>query len=495
LVVAAGLIVFMAALDMSIVNVALPAISADVGLEPGAVAWVVLGYILPIVALGLPSGRWLDQVGKRAAFVFLVSGFALASALAGAAPNAVWLIGARIAQGAFGAALFSLISVLVVMATKPEVRGRAMGVVATVGPLGAVSGPPIGGVLVGTLGWPAIFYVNIPVSLVVIALALRALAPDGGLRWPDRQWLSEAALIGGAATAVLLALSQAPTAGFGWLALLLAAVPPLWLWRRRPASRPVVELLGSPSLRAAIASLALLAAAGAVIQFLGPFFLEGFLQRSPEVTGLTILAFPLAMAVLGPVGGALADRWGSRRMVLAGSMVMTAAMILFVPLGSGWQLPDLIWRLALLGAGMGLFAGPNQALAMSLAPPQLMATTGAATSVARSLGFALGPAVGAASWALTGYTLPGMRGGIAAGAAMAALAAVLIALARPRPQAVPAVATADPAVADPLVAGPAVASRGETGAVATAAPTGDGEAALDGPSMLRQGADPGALRR
>jgi MFS family permease len=472
LVVAAGLIVFMAALDMSIVNVALPAISADVGLAPGAVAWVVLGYMLPIVALGLPSGRWLDRVGKRAAFVFLVAGFALASALAGAAPGAAWLIAARIAQGAFGAALFSLTSVLVVMATKPEVRGRAMGVVATVGPLGAVSGPAIGGVLVGALGWPAIFYVNIPVSLVVIVLALRALAPDGGLRWPDRQWLTEAVLIGGAATAVLLALSQAPTAGFGWLALALAAVPLLWVWQRRPASRPVIELLRSPRMGVAVASLALLAGAGAVVQFLGPFFLEQFLGRSPEVTGLTILAFPLAMALLGPIGGALADRWGARRMVLAGSLVMTVALILFIPLGSGWHIQDLVWRLAVLGAGLGLFAGPNQALAMSLAPPQLMATTGAATSVSRSLGFALGPAVGAAGWALTGYTLPGMRGGIAAGAAMAALAAVMIALASRGRLAAPARrGTATTAAAAPGAAAPATS---EAAARNGAGPAADG---------------------
>jgi MFS family permease len=480
LVVAAGLIVFMAALDMSIVNVALPAISADVGLAPGAVAWVVLGYIVPIVALGLPSGRWLDQVGKRAAFVFLVSGFALSSALAGAAPSAGWLIGARIAQGAFGAALFSLISVIVVIATKPEVRGRAMGVVSTVGPLGAVSGPAIGGALVGTLGWPAIFYVNIPVSIVVIILALRALTPDGGLRWPDRQWLSEAVLIGGAATALLLALSQAPTAGFGWLALALAAIPLLWVWQRRPASRPVIELIRSPRLGVAIASLALLAGAGAVIQFLGPFYLEQFLGRSPEVTGLTILAFPLAMALLGPVGGALADRWGAQRMVLAGGAVMAGAMILFVPLTAGWHLSDLVWRLALLGTGMGLFAGPNQALAMSLAPPQLMATTGAATSVARSLGFALGPAVGAAGWALTGYTLPGMRGGIAAGAAMAAVAAVLIAL-----------------TSRGQVTAPARQATGTTAAVApvAAAPaTGEG-AARNGTVPAPDGAAPASSKR
>lgn len=450
LVVAAGLTVFMAGLDMSIVSVALPAIGTDLDLDPTAVAWVSLGYMLPVVALGLPSGRWLDQVGKRAGFIFLVIGFALASALAGAAPGAGWLIAARVAQGAFGAALFGLLSVLVVIATQPAVRGRAMGVVSTVGPLGAVSGPAIGGWLVGTFGWPAIFLVNIPVSLVVIAIALRTLQPDGGLRWPDRHWLTDTALIGVAAAAVLLALSQAPAGGLGWLALALVAVPPLWAWSRRPDSRPVLGLLRSPGIASSVGSLALIAATTAVVYFVAPFYLQRFLHQSPEATGLTILAFPLTMAVLGPVGGWLADRWGARPAMLAGSAAIALGMLSLVPLGDTGRPLHLAWRLAVVGVGMALYVGPNQTLALSLSPRRLMATTGAATSVARHLGFAIGPAVGAAAWALADYSLAGMRAGMAAGAVLAVLATVLVALIRPQPRLAPA----DPAAAAPAAAAP-----------------------------------------
>jgi DHA2 family multidrug resistance protein-like MFS transporter len=444
-VVAGGLTVFMAGLDLSIVNVALPSIGADLGLRPGLVAWVVLGYMLPVVALGLPSGRWLDQVGKRSAFVFLVAGFAAASAVAGAAGSGGVLVAARVAQGAFGAPLFGLVSVLVVLSTRPRVRGRAMAVVATVGPLGAVSGPALGGVLVGKFGWPAIFYVNIPISLVLITIALRQLPADGRLRLPDRQWLIDASLIGGAATVVLLALSQAPAAGLTWLLLALAAAPLLWAWWRRPASRQVIELLRSPGIGAPVGSLALVSAATGVAQFLTPFYLQQVLGRSPQATGLTILAFPLATAALGPAGGILADRWGARRTVLAGTALMAAGLLTLAPLPPDWHPADLAWRLALVGAGMGLFAGPNQAMVMSLAPRQLMATTGAATAVARSLGFALGPALGAAAWALTDYSLAGMRAGAGTAAILTALAAVVIAVTRPAPR--PALALVQPGVA------------------------------------------------
>src|SRR5712691_2855867 len=153
LVAAAGLTVFMAVLDMSVVNVALPVIETSFHIRTSVSEWVVLGYLLPLIALALPSGRWLDQVSPRSAHVFSVGGFAMASVAVGLAPNIEWLIGARILQGTFGAVLFALNAVLATIAVRPEARGRAMGIVTTVGPLGGIAGPAIGGLLVDTVGW------------------------------------------------------------------------------------------------------------------------------------------------------------------------------------------------------------------------------------------------------------------------------------------------------------------------------------------------------
>jgi MFS family permease len=112
LVAGMGLAVFMAMLDLSVVNVALPAIEQDFGTWASITEWIVLGYLLPLIALTLPSGRWLDRAGKRAALAFSVSGFAAASVAAGLAPGIGWLIGARVAQGTFGAVLFALVPAL-----------------------------------------------------------------------------------------------------------------------------------------------------------------------------------------------------------------------------------------------------------------------------------------------------------------------------------------------------------------------------------------------
>src|SRR4029450_4808630 len=142
----------MAMLDASVVNVALPTITDAFDVRPAATQWVVLAYLLAMVALVLPFGRWLDGVDKRDATVLALAGFALTSALAATAPNLAWLLIARAAQGGFAALMLAVVPVLATTAVSPEARGRAMGIVATIGPLGAVSGPAVGGFLPGPLG-------------------------------------------------------------------------------------------------------------------------------------------------------------------------------------------------------------------------------------------------------------------------------------------------------------------------------------------------------
>lgn len=409
LVIAAGLAVFMVALDASIVTVALPTIGRHFGVPAAVTEWTILGYLLPMVALVLPIGRWLDQNGRRTAFALAVGGFALASVAAGAAPGMGWLIAARVVQGGFGAMLMALVPAMVSTAVRAEVQGRAMSLLATLGPLGAVSGPAVGGLLVSTVGWSWIFYVNVPVSLAVIAVGLRTIDADGGLRAPAARWALEAALLGGGAAALLGGLSLAPSHGMGWLLLTLAAIPLVALWTRLPTSRPVVDLVRGTRIKGPLLALLASIAACSGAQFIAPYYLQQVVHAGTAVTGLTVLAFPLAMALTGPVGGELADRWGRRRTAFVGTLIISAGLLLLVPLGAGWQPLDLAWRLAVVGVGTGFFAGPNQAVVMQQSPRQLLATTGAATSLSRNLAFGLGPALTTIPWALAGYDAAGMR--------------------------------------------------------------------------------------
>lgn len=432
LVAVAGLAVYMATLDSSIVNVALPSIEAQLRAGPEVVEWVALGYFLPLIALALPCGRWLDQVGKRAALVFAAVGFGATSVLCGLSPTISLLITFRVLQGAFGAVLFAMTPVLATMAVQPQARGRAMSVAATLGPLGAVSGPALGGLLVSSLGWQWIFYVNVPVCLVVVALGCNQLAADGGLRLPGREWLVEAALLGSAVTALLLGLTFAASRGPWWLAVSALAIPLTWVWTRTSSSVAPLRLLRTGTVVRRLIGLMTMMAAVAFVQYLAPFFLADVLRLSPGAIGMTVLAFPVAMALLGPVAGVVSDRWGPRLPQLAGAAFAACGLILLAPIGSDWGPVDLAWRLAVFGVGVGLYAAPNQSSLMSSAPRPLMATTGASASLVRQLGLSLGPAVATLVWAAAGYQVFGM--GIVFGiGAVAAVIAGLTAVERRQP--------------------------------------------------------------
>lgn len=428
LVVAAGVLAFVAMLDMNIVNVALADIADGLHVSSAAAQWAVLGYQLPVVALLLPVGRWLDGVGLRSAVLAAACGFGLCSALAAAAPWMGWLIGARLMQGAWGAVLFVLMPVLAMRAVRPELRGRAMSVPATLGPLGAVVGPAVGGLLLDQWGWRAVFLVKIPFCVLALVLAWRAMPRDGGLRRPDLRLVADALLVASGVAILLLALTLAAGRP-SWLVLVGAAVPMLWWWLRGPGGRPVAGLLRSVGLIRVHGAVLALAAGFAAMHYVVALHLQRDDGVSATTTGLTVLAFPLGMGLAGPLGGRIADRYGARPVAVAGAALTAAGLLLLVPLGYGWSPLDVAWRLALAGVGMGLNGGPTQALVMSAAPPDRAATVGSTVQFARSLGFALGPALATAAWGLSGPD-QGVRAGLALAATAACLAVPLLALTR-----------------------------------------------------------------
>jgi MFS family permease len=426
LVVAAGLAVFMASVDMSIVNVALPAIERDFHIATTMTEWIALAYLLPLAGLALPSGRWLDGVGRRPALLFSLTGFALASMAAGLAPSLAWLIGARLVQGTFGALLFSLVPALATTAVRPQARGRAMGLITTLGPLGLISGPGLGGMVVDALGWPWIFFVNVPVSVLVMMVGRRMLAPGSPLRVPDRLWFAESLLLSATVAAVLLALSFTAGESPAWMLLALSAVPLLLLWQRMPTSRTVRDLLRTPGEVGPHVALASAATAIGTVFFITPYFVQRELGESVSVAGATLLAFPAGMAVMGPVGGMLGDWWGARRTAVLGTALFTVGLALLLPMDGSWGPTDLAWRLFLAGCGNGLFNAPNMAMAMTHAPRPLLATTGASTSLARQLGFALGPALATLVWSLSSYQPEGIRGAVALATVLSAVSVVAL---------------------------------------------------------------------
>ncbi|MEU9124440.1 MFS transporter [Streptomyces sp. NPDC048506] len=426
LVAVAGVLAFVAMLDMNIVNVALSDIADGLHVSTAAAQWAVLGYQLPVVALLLPVGRWLDGVGLRSAVLAATCGFGLCSALAAASPWAAWLIAARLVQGTFGAVLFVLMPVLAIRSVRPELRGRAMSVPATLGPLGAVTGPAVGGLLLDHLGWRSVFLVKIPFCVLALVIAWRVMPRDGRLRTPDHRSATDA-LLAATGVAVLLLAMTLTSGGPAGLALAVAAVPPLWWWLRGPGGRPVAGVLRTAGLFRAHGAVLALAAGFAAMHYVVALHLQRDYGVSATTTGLTVLAFPLGMGLAGPLGGRLADKYDARPVAVTGAALTATGLLLLVPLGDGWSPLDVAWRLALAGVGLGLNGGPTQALVMSAAPPDRTATVGSTVQLARSLGFTLGPALATAASGMAGPD-EGVRAGLTLAAGAACLAVPLLGL-------------------------------------------------------------------
>ncbi|MEV8017502.1 MFS transporter [Streptomyces sp. NPDC086554] len=436
LVAVAGSLSFVAMLDMNVVNVSLSEISRDLRVSPSMAQWAALGYQLAVVSLLLPAGRWLDgrgtgaKIGLRPAILVSVTGFAVCGLLSAAAPWMAWLTVTRIAQGAFGSMLFVLMPVLAMRAVPPKLRARAMSVPATLGPLGAVTGPPVGGMLLDAFGWRAVFIVKLPVCIGALLVASRLLPRSGKLHAPGGRILADAALVGSGLAALLLSLSLASESP-GWLLLGVAALPPLAWWLRGPGGRQVCDVVRASGTHRINTAVFAIAAGFASMHFVMALRLQREGGLSATATGLTMLSFPLAMGLMGPLGGRLADRYGPQASALAGSAITALGLALLLPLGNDsltWG--DIAWRLAIAGSGMGLYGGPVQTLVMSSAPPGAVGTAGSVVQLSRSLGFAVGPALATAVWGIAGAA----RSALVVSAAAACVAVLLLSLRRPVPE-------------------------------------------------------------
>ena len=437
-VLAVSLAIVLAALDLTIVAVALPLIGTELAAPPAVTQWVLLAYFLPMTALGIPGGRWMDRAGLRPAFALAVAGFGVASVLIALAPTMALLLTGRVLQGAFGSLISILGFPIVAAAVRPEHRGRAMGLITTLIPLSGLIGPGLGGLLAETFGWRAVFAINIPIAAAALWLALRTV-PAGapgrrGLPLPGLGLLRETVLLGGAVTAVFLALGVLgeELTGRGLavaVGLAVFAAGAALAWARLADSRPVIALTRRAAYGLPVTALLLMVTGTGATFFLVPYLFAEVLHRSAQATGLVLLASAAGMALFSPLAGLIADRVGARPVALAGGFVTLAGTLALLQVGGDAHPADVAWRLALVGIGSGLFSGPIHALVLAATPPAMTATSGGVTALFRTFGLSVGPAVGALSWSLTGGGVAGFRTGVAvisvaAVAGIAALAAL-----------------------------------------------------------------------
>jgi EmrB/QacA subfamily drug resistance transporter len=436
--------IFMATLDGSIVNVALPSIRADLGTDIGGVELVVSGYLLVISATLLAAGRLGDLWGSRRVYVGGMLLFTLGSGLCGASRTLPALVASRVVQALGASAMMAIAPAAVTAIFPAERRGRALGLISSVVAAGLTAGPPLGGLVVSTFSWPGIFLVNLPVGIAGAAWAARALpggagSPGARFDLPGAAWF---ALAAGAGVAGVEALPHHRGSSAALLAasLVLAAVFAL---RERRAPSP---LLDASLLRDRTVSLGLVAgllsyAALFHQTLLSPFFLSQVKGLGPGALGAMLTAVPIALSVSAPLAGWLSDRYGPRGPQVAGGLLLAAGLASLSLADASSSLPSLAARLALEGVGMGLFQAPNNSAVMGALPRARLGSGGGMLATARNMGMALGVAMGGALLVLGSGGEPGSspeayvagwRLALASGGVLAVVAATLAAVRAPR---------------------------------------------------------------
>jgi EmrB/QacA subfamily drug resistance transporter len=443
----------MAFIDGSVVTIVLPILQREVGAGLGALQWVVNGYTLPLAALLLVGGAAGDRFGRRRVFVVGTGVFALASAACALAPGTASLITARVVQGV-GAALMVPQSLAIISAAfPPEIRGRAIGTWAGAASVTTALGPAVGGFLIDSLGWRAAFWINVPLAVAVVALA-RAHVPESRSLVAGRiDWEGGVMAVMASALLTLGLGALAEPGGGGWGAAGMIAAGAMaaaaFVWAERRAQVPLVPLSLFAVRAFAGANLMTLFLYGALaaVMFLLPFDLIGRRGLSPAAVGLVFLPMGLVIGLFARPAGALADRLGVRRFLVAGSAVVAVACV-WLALAPAGVIAGAVLPTVTLAAGMALVVAPLTTAVMNAAPDALagaasgvnnaasrmaglfaVALTGAVVSLVFAVPearFGVFPSADDASFHIVLAAFDrAYRAGMTAGAAMAAVAALV----------------------------------------------------------------------
>ena len=393
---------FMSTLDGSIVNIALPAIGEDFGLDLQGAGWVVVAYLLVSGSLLLPMGRLGEVLTFKRVYLGGFALFTAASLAGGAAPNAGVLVAARIVQAIGAAGLAAMGPAIVARTFGAQERGRALGLNGVSVSLGLSLGPALGGFLTEAASWRAVFLVNLPVGVLAMLWAGRVLPETE--RGADPSFdLAGAALSGLTLLALLVALSQGD--GWGWTAwptvvLLISAagLGGAFVVRERRAAQPLVELalLRIRPFSFGLASVVIAFTGMFTATFLLPWLLERANGLSAAQTGLLLMPVPVSMAIVAPFAGSAADRWGPAIPASTGMALIVLAMLSLTTLPGVLTPWELVPRLVLLGIGQGLFMSPNSSAVMGAVPGKRLGTASGVLAQMRVVGQAIGIAVAAA---------------------------------------------------------------------------------------------------
>ncbi|HZW83608.1 MAG TPA: MFS transporter, partial [Candidatus Deferrimicrobium sp.] len=405
---------FMATLDSSIVNVALPTISGKLHANLSSLQWVVTAYLLTISSLLPVFGRTADLLGRKKVYSIGFLVFTLGSVLCGLSTSLWFLVGTRILQAIGASMLMSNSAAIITAIFPPRERGKALGLTGTVVALGSLTGPALGGLLVGFSGWQSIFYINLPIGIIGFLISRVVLPTD------EHSKVKESFDFVGALTftvgmiGLLLAINNGESwgwtsvpvlLGLGFGVILLAVfvftetrvrhpLIDLSLFRNRPFL--IGNLSGFLSFVAMFANTMLL-----------PFYLQQILNYTPSQVGLLMTAFPVMMMIVAPLSGNASDKFGPLVLTTGGLTITALGLFYLSTLGAASHFYQVLPGPLLMGLGAGMFQSPNNASVMSSVVPQKLGVAGGINALVRNVGMVTGIAFSVSLFeALGGVTRP-----------------------------------------------------------------------------------------
>lgn len=387
---------FMATLDSSIVNVALPTISTKFKVDLSTIQWLVTAYLLAISSLLPVFGRLSDLLGRKRVYSTGFLLFTAGSALCGLAGSVWFLVGMRVLQAVGAAMLMSNGQAIVVSSFPLKERGRALGLTGTVVALGSLTGPALGGFLVSLAGWRSIFYVNIPIGIIAY-LAAQIILPADTEKKKVAFDFKGSALFTLGLIGTLFAVNNGKD--FGWtswtiLISLLAGVVLLgvFFYTELRVKDPLIDFSIYRNRVFMIGNMSafLNFVANFANTMLMPFYLQHVLKYTTSKVGLMMAIFPVCMAIVAPISGYASDKIGPVALTTGGLFLKTGGLLcllLVTTHSSFWQIaPSLI----LLGVGSGMFQSPNNSSVMSAVRRDQIGVASGLNALVRNLGMILG---------------------------------------------------------------------------------------------------------
>src|SRR6516162_6430892 len=387
----------LAVLDGAIANVALPTIARDLDASPAASIWVVNAYQLAVTISLLPLASVGDIYGYRRVYQYGLIVFTFASLACALSNSLTTLTIARVVQGFGAAGIMSVNGALIRFIFPRRLIGRGVGLNATIGSIASAVGPTVAAGILSVAPWPWLFAVNVPIGIVAIPIAFRALPAtrSAGVRF-DGASAIWSALTFGILVSAISGLGHGESASFAGAELCIALVFGFVLVTRQLSlTSPMlpVDLLRIPlfALSVATSICSFVAQSMALVSL--PFLFENTLGRSQVETGLLLTPWPLAVAVIAPFTGRLSDRYPAGLLGGCGLSVMAAGLALIGLLPAHPGAFDIVWRLLICGIGFGFFNTPNNRAILTAAPPHRAGAASGMQATARLLGQSMGAAM------------------------------------------------------------------------------------------------------